>query len=215
VSLYPRGRTDRARLEITRNTLVSQAVVVCYLLRTDPGREPMEVHVAGNVLDRQHSSLDFQQRGEFLKENQALPLLPAERLLKRLVTWRERSNLRSVNLRFLDLSAEGVFRTPAPSVKTLGDWKAFWQLADLDHREGQVQYQTVDLLVKLTHAPEQVTAEDFRLAAGSPGKGAGEGGKDLGADVDLVGPGPAYERWKQTPECQQWLKDTGAEKPGG
>jgi hypothetical protein len=26
--------------------------------------------------------------------------------------------------------------------------------------------------------------------------------------VDLVGPGPAYERWKKTPEYQQWLKDT-------
>jgi hypothetical protein len=33
-------------------------------------------------------------------------------------------------------------------------------------------------------------------------------GKDLGADVDLVGPGPAYERWKKTPDYQQWLKDT-------
>jgi len=27
--------------------------------------------------------------------------------------------------------------------------------------------------------------------------------------VDLVGPGPAYERWKKTPEYQQWLKDSG------
>jgi hypothetical protein len=26
--------------------------------------------------------------------------------------------------------------------------------------------------------------------------------------VDLVGPGPAYERWKKTPEYQQWLNDT-------
>ena len=33
--------------------------------------------------------------------------------------------------------------------------------------------------------------------------------QDLGADVDLVGPGPAYERWKKTPEYQQWLKDSG------
>ena len=26
--------------------------------------------------------------------------------------------------------------------------------------------------------------------------------------VVLVGPGRAYERWKKTPEYQQWLKDT-------
>ena len=27
--------------------------------------------------------------------------------------------------------------------------------------------------------------------------------------MDLVGPGPAYERWKKTPEYQEWLKETG------
>ena len=41
--------------------------------------------------------------------------------------------------------------------------------------------------------PGGLTPADFRLAAGSPGKGAGPGGKDLGADVDQVGPGAAYE----------------------
>ena len=50
--------------------------------------------------------------------------------------------------------------------------------------------------------------DDFRLRPDSAGYRAGKDGKDLGADVDLVGPGPAYERWKKTPEYQQWLKDT-------
>jgi hypothetical protein len=32
--------------------------------------------------------------------------------------------------------------------------------------------------------------------------------------VDLVGPGTAYERWKQTTEYEQWLEETGqADKP--
>jgi WD40 repeat protein len=52
-------------------------------------------------------------------------------------------------------------------------------------------------------------ADFWRLAADSPGKGAGKGGRDLGADVRLVGPGPAYERWKKAPEYRQWLRDTG------
>jgi hypothetical protein len=51
--------------------------------------------------------------------------------------------------------------------------------------------------------------DDFRLREGSPGYRAGADGKDLGADVDLVGPGPAYERWKKTAEYQEWLKETG------
>jgi len=39
-------------------------------------------------------------------------------------------------------------------------------------------------------------------------KAAGKGGEDLGADVDLIGYGPAYERLKKTPEYQEWLKET-------
>jgi hypothetical protein len=35
---------------------------------------------------------------------------------------------------------------------------------------------------------------------------------DFGFRVALVGPGPAYERWKKTPEYQQWLKETGQAK---
>ena len=60
----------------------------------------------------------------------------------------------------------------------------------------------------LTTNPEAITPDDFRLRPDSAGYRAGKDKKDLGADVDLVGPGPAYERWKKTPEYQQWLKDT-------
>ena len=74
--------------------------------------------------------------------------------------------------------------------------------------KGSVRYQGGDLLAKAGRAPEQLTPEDFRLRPDSAGYRAGKDGKDLGADVDLVGPGPAYERWKKTPEYQQWLKDT-------
>src|SRR5262249_49320337 len=50
--------------------------------------------------------------------------------------------------------------------------------------------------------------DDFRLRSDSAGYRAGKDGKDLGADIDLVGPGKAYERWKQTPDYRQWLKET-------
>ena len=64
----------------------------------------------------------------------------------------------------------------------------------------------------VAEAPETITADDFRLRPDSAGYRAGKDGKDLGADVDLVGPGPAYERWKKTPEFQRWLKDSGQVK---
>ncbi len=65
---------------------------------------------------------------------------------------------------------------------------------------------------QVKHEPEKLTPDDFRLHADSPGHRAGPDGKDLGADVDLVGPGAAYERWKKTPEYEQWLKAAGQRK---
>jgi hypothetical protein len=65
-----------------------------------------------------------------------------------------------------------------------------------------------DLLERLEKDPLSLTAADFRLEKGSPGQGAGPDGKDLGADVDRVGPGEPYKRWKTTPDYRQWLMDT-------
>src|SRR5262249_35552135 len=74
---------------------------------------------------------------------------------------------------------------------------------------GRVRYQGGEPLAKLALPAGRMTPEEFRLSADSAGSRAGKDGKDLGADVDLVGPGKAYERWKKTPEHQQWLKDSG------
>ncbi|HEX5104866.1 MAG TPA: hypothetical protein VFV87_13695, partial [Pirellulaceae bacterium] len=63
--------------------------------------------------------------------------------------------------------------------------------------------------------PKSVTAADFRLRKDSAGYRAGPDGQDLGADVDLVGPGEAYERWRKTPEYQEWLKETRQKKESG
>jgi len=54
-----------------------------------------------------------------------------------------------------------------------------------------------------------------RRRRGSAGYRAGEDGRDLGANVDRVGPGAAHEGWKKTPEYRQWIKDTGARQAGG
>jgi hypothetical protein len=54
--------------------------------------------------------------------------------------------------------------------------------------------------------------EEFRLRPDSAGYRAAKNGRDLGADLNLVGLGKAYERWKKTPEYQQWLKDRVQQK---
>jgi hypothetical protein len=65
---------------------------------------------------------------------------------------------------------------------------------------------------QLAQAAGQIALDRFRLHAASAGKGAGANGQDLGADLERVGPGEAYERWKNTAEYQQWLKETGQAK---
>jgi len=49
---------------------------------------------------------------------------------------------------------------------------------------------------------------DFRLAKDSAGKGKGKDGKDLGADVDKVGPGKAYHEWRKTKEYAELHRKT-------
>ena len=90
------------------------------------------------------------------------------------------------------------------AVTTLEDFKEYWKLGKKESSVGPIRFRK-ELSLK-TLAPEKLSPEDFRVEADGPAF------KGLGADVDLVGPGPAYERWQKTPAYQTWLKDTGAQK---
>jgi hypothetical protein len=127
----------------------------------------------------------------------------------KLVGWPGQRNLYAVQGSLLFLS-KGQAPLEAPKlIKGLARWRELWGSAEANSLEGRVRYQGGDPTLKLRAAPRQVTAEDFRLRPDSAGYRAGKDGKDLGADVDLVGPGKAYERWKETPDYQRWLKETG------
>jgi hypothetical protein len=97
-------------------------------------------------------------------------------------------------------------------LKNLTEWNRFWRQDDSGCRSGKVRYRGGDLASRADLDPERLTPEDFRLRPDSAGYQAGKDGKDLGADIDLVGPGAAYERWKKTPEYQDWLRETGQVK---
>src|SRR5262249_8071835 len=131
-------------------------------------------------------------------------------LLQSIVQWRERRNMYSVTTSLLTHSMQGgASDQESKAVSDLESWGRLWGTSETGSAEARVRCSTADLDVRIAEAPEKLAPADFRLRPDSPGKGAGADGRDLGADVDLVGPGPAYERWKKTPEYQQWLKDTG------
>ena len=198
-------------IELTRNTLVSTTGPVHVYLAKAPVKSPTRIQATANVFDAP-SGLILYQSEDFHK---ALGKVPSpdelKSLARQLVTWRDRDNLYRTGGCCVQWGAYKVFDFP-PRQKSPAEWNRFWNTPDGNSREGQFRYQGGNLLSRLATAPDKITPEDFRLRPDSAGYRAGKDGKDLGADVDLVGPGAAYERWKKTPEYQQWLKETGQKK---
>ena len=122
-------------------------------------------------------------------------------------SWRGERNVYSVARFFLSETAD--YRQSSATINGLDQWRQFWGSDERECIQGSVKFQGGDLLARAASAPDQLTPEDFRLRPDSAGYRAGPDGKDLGADIDLVGPGPAYERWKKTPAYQEWLSSTG------
>jgi hypothetical protein len=83
-------------------------------------------------------------------------------------------------------------------VKTLPEWQAFWKLDKTDLALTKVRFAT-ELSAEAT-AFNKLTPQDFRAGAEGPAMAS------CGADVDLVGPGPGYGRWKKTAGYAEWLK---------
>jgi hypothetical protein len=142
-----------------------------------------------------------------------------ETVLRTVVNWREDQNLYSEGAQFLALQAATrlpsngrfVFGSVEPTrpYRTLSEWNDFWNQSNTGAIQGGVQFQGGDAALT---APLTLEPDDFRLRPESAGYRAGPDGKDLGPDIDLVGPGAAYERWKKTPEYEQWLKETEQKK---
>jgi hypothetical protein len=210
-----KGSNDVA-VQFTRNTFHT---MVSPLRLGLPDRSPLDFvgadgqvkllrfEAMGNIFDAREPLFEFGPRDP----GDVLPPDATERCLANQFAWQGERNLYTVGGPFLTLGFFGKkgTREPAMPIKNLVEWKQFWRSPETGSIEGNVRYQGGDLLTKLAAAPEKLTPADFRLRADSAGYRAGKDGKDLGADVDLVGPGQAYERWKKTQEYQQWLKETG------
>jgi hypothetical protein len=201
-------------LQLTRNTFRCRVQAVGFG-EYDQGQDFEEakekgnaflVKAAGNVFDCDHYCLAYTPPGKFRSP------ADAERRLAQVAGWKGERNLYSVTKYLALWTPEQGFYDPAKPVETLSNWREYWGTDEVDSITGNVRYKGGDLLARLQSSPDKLTAEEFRLRQDSAGYRAGKDGKDLGADVDLVGPGAAYERWKKSPEYQQWLKETGQVK---
>jgi hypothetical protein len=174
-----------------------------------PEHKLVRIKAADNILDA-NSALTFSQYAETPPKElwKGIKGLEAETAFRTMIQWDDRGNVFAPGASSISWLIAGGFDAPH-GPKSLPNWKEFWGNPNADALEGQVRYQGGNLSALLAAGPDKLTAEHFRLRPDSAGYKAGKDGKDLGSDIDLVGPGPAYERWKKTPAYQQWLKDSG------
>ena len=137
----------------------------------------------------------------------------AEESLPRILQWREAQNVYQSGRPLFNISLRKEEGIKARLLKTtrgenLADWNRLWELHGTGSIDGPIQFQPKSIYSLVQVYPEETTAEDFRLRPESAGYRADPDGKDLGADIDLVGPGKAYERFKKTPEYANWLEKT-------
>jgi WD40 repeat protein len=209
---YQRSDTVNVAIRLMNNTIVwregirIQVGEITDLLPGAKGPKPIRFDASGNIFGS--DLLWFQLTSAFLAKHKGFePEQSGEAFLRSLMDWNERENLHAPGRPYLTWVMDQALQ-PSQRVKTLADWQQLWGLTGTGSLEGRAKYQGGDVLAKFATDPDRLTPEDFRLRPDSPGYKAGKDGKDLGADVDLVGPGPAYERWKKTPEYQQWLIDS-------
>jgi hypothetical protein len=94
-------------------------------------------------------------------------------------------------------------------ITTLRQWQEVWKVAKVDAWQGEVRFAGKDVHKRSPADLDRLLPADFRLAAGSTGKGSGPGGRDAGADMEQVGPGAAYDRWRGTADYRAWRRRSG------
>jgi hypothetical protein len=208
----PRAKIHDLDVRINRSTLVGAQSMMSWLVdhvqpAVKEGRKPLRVHAADSVfsLDEKEQRMVCVQGNVDGEYQEAVKV---KMLLEQSMSWSEERNL-----------------YPAQSFVGLGDWKKgrllpggylcgnveewckFWGIGPTKSTQGAARFLGGDLLSKLQTNMYGVTPADFRLAKGSAGQADG---KALGADINLVGPGDAFEAFRKTSAYQEWRKQTDA-----
>jgi hypothetical protein len=122
-------------------------------------------------------------------------------------SFQEQQNLYALCGKHLLGVARGGGAKDLTRIQTLAEWRQFWNIRASTSEVGTPFYEGDEVFAK---TPDQLTPADFRLKKDSPGAGVLPGGKDIGADVDKVGPGKPYEEWKKTEDYQELSKKSEA-----
>ena len=215
------GDARDAAVQIRRCSLIACVPVFCYFHTTprdpDSGRTVrlLRAKVVESLIDS-GQLLGVHRNPGFLDKENPLHDATAEDAIPRLISWHGTNNVHHRLGNGPPDAADAMIwwgsptgAQPVASVNDLASWRKFWGSPETGCIQSEIRYQGGDLASRLTGGAVKLTPDDFRLRPDSAGYRARSDGKDIGADVDLLGPGPAYERWKKTPGYQQWLKERG------
>ena len=184
-----------ASIQLTNNTfVVNQPFLYMLWDRPKEAGSAISMDVSRNLL----------QGGPYYSPWLPLPRQPRpfeqkEALLKKLIRWQGRENLYGNKAQFLLLDQN-------PLISNLKEWQQFWSSPEEKCLREIATFAGGDLLDLAARDPGEWRQATFALEAGGPGQGAGSGGKDLGANVDLVGPGKPYEEWKKPTSTEEWRR---------
>jgi hypothetical protein len=191
----------RHRLVVTRNTLLAGCAFGLSFGGKAPAKDPIQVEVSQTVL----AGRDTAVRVGATELDAAADL---GRRVRQTVIWREERNVYPEGV---DLLRLGRGRKPEPepahALRTPTEWDRFWGLKETGSVRGRIAFRCGEAGKIPTTA--RLDPRDVGLRPDSAGHRAGKDGRDVGPDVDLVGPGPAYERWKGTAEYRRWLEESG------
>jgi hypothetical protein len=169
-------------------------------LRDDPGQfagsgrrqPPLHITASENAILGSMGVLNFAQSDRFVAEEKPLPNERALAELPKLLRWTDRRNIYEVRSQSY---------TNVGSLAHVKDWEKFWKIERTGSLQGRLRFRFGEPL------GHDLRPESFRLQTESLGQAARPDRRDLGVDVDLIGPGPAYERWMKTDDHKMWLKN--------
>jgi hypothetical protein len=211
---YPVRNLQDATISVTGNTFISDdifGVMTGADLRSSTAKVPdARVQSSSNVWYGHVLSVTAYG----FKDQDEVQTYEDAAVLRGWLVWRDKNNLYRSGRSFLVSSAVASSQPSrrVPLARNHAEWNDFWGLEATGSLQDEILFRGGDLCAQPAPTLEKLPPEHFCLAPQSPGTGAGPDGEDLGVDVDLVGPGPAYERWKATKEYQEWLKDPGPPK---
>jgi serine/threonine-protein kinase len=184
-------------IELTHNTIVGAWPYVL-LLDSLPdaaaAEPPLSMKSKENAILGSSGLLHFAQSDRFQAEERRLSNQQALAELPKLVRWAEDRNVYEVRTSYTNLTG----------IEHVRDWEKFWKMDRTGSLQGTLRFKLGPPV------GPNLRPESFRLQTESLGQAASKDGRDLGADLDLVGPGDSYERWTKTDPVQGMAQGIGA-----